>query len=250
MGPRLQTRLPEAEAAAHRCRRSDGLAGRPPMAAFTATATPEVRDDIVELLGLAEPRIVVAGFDRPNIYPSAARSPASTKSSTCCRVSSAIPRPGLHGHPQQGRGCRRRLCRPPAFEPGVPRRDGRRRADARCRSGSRQGTCASSARPTRSAWASTGRISTRSFTWISRDRSRPTTRRLGAPGRDGRPARATLLWNYADVKTREFLIDRGQDEEAGGREAANRPCGTRTAQGTRAQEAAAHGGLRGHDRRA
>ena len=31
--------------------RSDGLAGRPPIAAFTATATPEVRDDIVALLG-------------------------------------------------------------------------------------------------------------------------------------------------------------------------------------------------------
>ena len=37
------------------------------MAAFTATATPEVRDDIVQLLGLADPRVVVAGFDRPNI---------------------------------------------------------------------------------------------------------------------------------------------------------------------------------------
>ena len=53
--------------AADACRRSDGRAGRPPMAAFTATATPEVRDDIVLLLGLADPRVVVAGFDRPNI---------------------------------------------------------------------------------------------------------------------------------------------------------------------------------------
>src|SRR5688572_10456691 len=48
------------------CRGTAGRA-RPPMAAFTATATPEVRDDIVELLGLAEPHVVVAGFDRPNI---------------------------------------------------------------------------------------------------------------------------------------------------------------------------------------
>src|SRR6266568_7953816 len=50
-------------AAAGTCRRSDGQAGRPPIAAFTATAAPEVRDDIVDLLGLASPRIVVAGFD-------------------------------------------------------------------------------------------------------------------------------------------------------------------------------------------
>ena len=57
-------RLKEAAIA---CRRSDGREGRPPMAAFTATATPEVRDDIVDLLGLSDPRVVVAGFDRPNI---------------------------------------------------------------------------------------------------------------------------------------------------------------------------------------
>src|SRR5205814_4495590 len=53
--------------AAAGCRRSDGGHGRPPIAAFTATATPEVRDDIVDLLGLTTPRVVFAGFDRPNI---------------------------------------------------------------------------------------------------------------------------------------------------------------------------------------
>src|SRR5207302_2612521 len=53
--------------AAEECRRGDGEPGRPPIAAFTATATPEVRDDIVELLGLTTPRVVVSGFDRPNI---------------------------------------------------------------------------------------------------------------------------------------------------------------------------------------
>src|SRR5436853_6922118 len=53
--------------ASEACRRSDGQAGRPPIAAFTATATPEVRDDIIDLLGLATPRVVVSGFDRPNI---------------------------------------------------------------------------------------------------------------------------------------------------------------------------------------
>src|SRR5213593_4144645 len=45
-------------AAAAACLRSDGQSGRPPVAAFTATATPEVRDDIVDLLGLTTPRIV------------------------------------------------------------------------------------------------------------------------------------------------------------------------------------------------
>ena len=41
--------------------------GRPQVAAFTATATPEVRHDIVTHLGLREPREFVAGFARPNL---------------------------------------------------------------------------------------------------------------------------------------------------------------------------------------
>jgi len=42
---------------------------RPPrMAAFTATATPEVRRDIGEQLGMIEPRFHVRGFDRPNLH--------------------------------------------------------------------------------------------------------------------------------------------------------------------------------------
>lgn len=45
-----------------------------------------------------------------------------------------------------------------------------------------------------------------------RARSKPYYQEMGRAGRDGRPASATLLWNDADVKTREFLIDRRDDE--------------------------------------
>jgi len=41
--------------------------GRPPIGAFTATATPEVRDDIASNLGLRAPLVVVTGFNRPNL---------------------------------------------------------------------------------------------------------------------------------------------------------------------------------------
>jgi ATP-dependent DNA helicase RecQ len=41
--------------------------GRPPIGAFTATATPEVRDDIASNLGLRDPLVVVTGFNRPNL---------------------------------------------------------------------------------------------------------------------------------------------------------------------------------------
>jgi len=41
--------------------------GRPPILALTATATAEVRDDIIRQLGMRDPRIVVTGFARPNL---------------------------------------------------------------------------------------------------------------------------------------------------------------------------------------
>ncbi|MDF3066612.1 MAG: ATP-dependent helicase, RecQ family [Polyangiaceae bacterium] len=42
--------------------------GRPVTLALTATASPEVRREIVERLGLSNPTVVVTGFDRPNIH--------------------------------------------------------------------------------------------------------------------------------------------------------------------------------------
>ena len=44
------------------------LSKRPPIGAFTATATPEVRDDIRRLLQLERPAMVTTGFDRENLY--------------------------------------------------------------------------------------------------------------------------------------------------------------------------------------
>ncbi len=41
--------------------------GHPQVAAFTATATPEVRNDILARLQLEEPRVFVSGFARPNL---------------------------------------------------------------------------------------------------------------------------------------------------------------------------------------
>ena len=41
---------------------------RPVIAAFTATATPRVREDILVTLGLLNPLALVTGFDRPNLY--------------------------------------------------------------------------------------------------------------------------------------------------------------------------------------
>jgi ATP-dependent DNA helicase RecQ len=41
--------------------------GRPPVAAFTATATPRVRADVVQSIGMRDPFVMVTGFNRPNL---------------------------------------------------------------------------------------------------------------------------------------------------------------------------------------
>src|SRR4030042_1296139 len=41
--------------------------GHPPVATLTATATPDVRRDIITQLGLRQPITFIAGFDRPNL---------------------------------------------------------------------------------------------------------------------------------------------------------------------------------------
>lgn len=47
---------------------AQALPRRPVLAAFTATATVQVQEDIAQRLGLREPVRVVTGFDRPNLF--------------------------------------------------------------------------------------------------------------------------------------------------------------------------------------
>ena len=49
------------------------LPKRPLLSAFTATATPAVKDDIIDLLHLKNPAVHISGFDRPNLYFSVLR---------------------------------------------------------------------------------------------------------------------------------------------------------------------------------
>ncbi len=44
------------------------LPKRPVISAFTATATKEIREDIIDILMLQDPAVVSTGYDRPNLY--------------------------------------------------------------------------------------------------------------------------------------------------------------------------------------
>lgn len=48
---------------------------RPVIGAFTATATEQVKQDIIALLQLNQPFTLTTGFDRPNLYFGVARPP-------------------------------------------------------------------------------------------------------------------------------------------------------------------------------
>ena len=201
-------------AAARACRRSDGAAGRPPMLAFTATATPEVRDDIVSLLGLQQPKLFVSGFDRPNIelrvlpvtgdidkhqrLPAlVGKSRALVYGATRRRAEDAaatLVTAGLAAAP---------------YHAGLAERE-RSRVQDQFAAGSLQVVCATNA-----FGMGIDRPDIDAVIHVDIPGSvEAYYQEVGRAGRDGRTAIATLLWNFADVRTREFLIDKARDEDS------------------------------------
>lgn len=71
----------------------EGLLRRPPVGAFTATATPEVQEDIARLLSLRNPLRITTGFNRENLYFEV-RQPSDKRAALLELVRS---RPGKYG---------------------------------------------------------------------------------------------------------------------------------------------------------
>ncbi len=70
--------------------------GRPTILALTATASPPVRREIVERLGMEDPAQVIRGFDRPNLHFAVRRfSDAAGKGEALVEAVAAAPKPGI-----------------------------------------------------------------------------------------------------------------------------------------------------------
>ena len=70
--------------------------GRPTILALTATASPPVRREIVERLGMEDPARVIRGFDRPNLHFAVRRfSDAQGKEEALVEAVTAAPKPGI-----------------------------------------------------------------------------------------------------------------------------------------------------------
>ena len=64
--------------------------GRPPLTAVTATATRRVQESIVANLGMAEPEVLVGGFNRPNLHLSVHR--CKSEGERLERLARALPK--------------------------------------------------------------------------------------------------------------------------------------------------------------
>jgi len=199
--------------AAAGCRRADGQPGRPSMAAFTATATPEVREDIVALLGLEDPRVVVAGFDRPNIdlHVRAVSGDREKRELLPGLVGSgrALVYASTRRKAEEAADTLRAAgLSAAAYHAGLGDAE-RSRVQEAFASGVLPLVCATNA-----FGMGIDRPDVETVVHIDIPGSLEAYyQEIGRAGRDGRQATATLLWNYADVKTREFLIDLEHDDE-------------------------------------
>jgi ATP-dependent DNA helicase RecQ len=200
--------------AVERCRTVDGST-RPPMAAFTATATHEVRDDIVGMLGLRSPRVLVAGFDRPNIFPRVEAVSFDAEKDERLPELVRGRRALVYAATRRTAEAAAEVLRlagidASAYHAGLDDKSRTRVQDAFA-SGALGVVCATNAfgmgidRPDVEAvvhYAIPGSVEA-------------YYQEIGRAGRDGRPATATLLWDEADVDIRRFLIDSPKRDKAG-----------------------------------
>jgi len=199
--------------AARRCRRADGEPGRPPVLAFTATATPEVREDIVRLLDLHSPEVFAAGFDRPNLFLDVRRVSGEIEKRILLPDLVGTRRALVYAATRKSAERAAEALRAgglpaEAYHAGLPEAE-RTRVQEAFASGAARAVCATNA---------FGMGIDRPDVEVVVHFELPGSleayyQEIGRGGRDGRRCDTTLLWNYVDVRTREFFIEKDDAED-------------------------------------
>lgn len=189
---------------------------RPPRTlALTATATPEVREDIVRTLLMKDPQIFVAGFDRPNLFLEVAAVTGDEDRKAFCVARAKEGGSGIvycatrRSAEALQQGLTQRGLAPVLYHAGLEE-DARRRAQELFMSREDAVVIATNA-------FGMG-IDKPDIRWVMHAQIPRAVeayyQEIGRAGRDGGPADVTLLFNHADVFTQERMIQGSHPAEA------------------------------------
>ncbi|HEX8458720.1 MAG TPA: RecQ family ATP-dependent DNA helicase [Pyrinomonadaceae bacterium] len=184
--------------------------GRPQIVALTATATPHVRADIIEQLGLREPRAFVSGFDRPNlsirvVHTQKEREKIAHVKALAAKAgggSGIIYSSTRKSVEQVARRLQDAGLSVVAYHAGMDEAE-RTRAQDEFMSGRRQMIVATNA-----FGMGIDKADIRFVLHYHLPGSiEAYYQEIGRAGRDGRPSECVLLFNYADKRTQDFFIE-------------------------------------------
>jgi ATP-dependent DNA helicase RecQ len=189
---------------------------RPPRTvALTATATPEVREDIVRSLLLKDPAVFVAGFDRPNLFLEVCPVTGDDDKRAACAARVAEGGSGLiycatrKAAESLHAALRLRGHEPVLYHAGMEE-DDRRRAQDRFMSSQDAVAIATNA-----FGMGIDKADIRFVIHANIPRAvEAYYQEIGRAGRDGQPAHALLLFNHADVFTQERMIEGNHPSES------------------------------------
>lgn len=192
-----------------------GLPQRPPVGAFTATATERVRRDIVGLLGLRNPAVTVTGFDRPNLYFDVVKLETKYKAAWVTRYvadhpdESGIVYCATRKTTEALADTLNQMGHPAVAYHGGMSPDAREAA---------QRDFITDKVPVVVATNAFGMGIDKSNVRYVIHHNLPESieayyQEAGRAGRDGEPSRCTLLWNESDIVTRRRLLDNDYENE-------------------------------------